>query len=90
MRTAQTYRRVILPQALVAMLPVIGSQLVFLLKDTSVVFVIQVGDITYNSQNLGTQFLAPLPTLTAALLIYMVLTYPITIGTNLVYNKLRK
>ena len=90
MRADQIYRRVILPQALVVMLPVIGSQLVFLLKDTSVVFVIQVADLTYNSQILGTQFLAPLPTLTAALLIYVALTYPITIATNRAYNRLRR
>lgn len=90
MRPHQAYRRVILPQAVVRMLPVIGTQLVFLLKDTSVVFVIQVGDLTYNSQVLGTQFLQPLPVLTAALIIYMVLTFPLTLATNYAYARLRR
>ncbi len=90
MRSHQVYRRVILPQACVRMLPVIGTQLVFLLKDTSVVFVIQVGDLTYNSQVLGTQFLQPLPVLTAALLIYMALTFPLTLATNYAYARMRR
>jgi polar amino acid transport system permease protein len=90
MRKDQVYRRVILPQALTQMLPVIASQLVFLLKDTSVVFVIQLGDLTYNSQTLGTQFLQPLPVLTAALVIYVVLTYPVTVIANLSHARLRR
>jgi len=89
MRSHQMYRRVILPQAAVRMLPVIATQLVFLLKDTSVVFVIQVGDLTYNSQVLGTQFLQPMPVLTAALFVYMALTYPLTVVANYAYNRLR-
>jgi polar amino acid transport system permease protein len=90
MRSTQMYRHVILPQAFVTMLPVVGTQFVFLLKDTSVVFVIQVADLTYNSQTLATQFLQPMPVLTAALIIYMIVTYPITVATNLAYNRLRR
>jgi polar amino acid transport system permease protein len=86
----QIYRRVIAPQAATRMLPVVASQLVFLLKDTSVVFVIQVGDLTYNSQTLGTQFLQPMPVLTAALIVYVVITYPVTLVANVAYNKLRQ
>jgi polar amino acid transport system permease protein len=90
MRKDQVYRRIILPQAVTRMLPVLASQLVFLLKDTSVVFVIQVGDLTYNSQTLGTQSLQPLPVLTAALIIYVALTYPITVAANVAYSRLRR
>ena len=89
MRSLQAYRRIILPQAVIRMLPVIATQLVFLLKDTSVVFVIQVGDLTYNSQTLGTQFLQPMPVLTAALIVYMALTYPLTLIANYTYNRFR-
>jgi polar amino acid transport system permease protein len=90
MRNDQIYRRVILPQALTRMLPVIASQLVFILKDTSVVFVIQVGDLTYNSQTVGTQSLQPLPVLTAAIIIYVVLTYPVTVAANIAHSRLRR
>ena len=90
MRKEQIYRRVILPQAFPHMLPVIASQLVFLLKDTSVVFVIQLGDLTYNSQTLGTQSLQPLPVLTAALVIYVALTYPVTVIANTAHARLRR
>jgi polar amino acid transport system permease protein len=90
MRKDQAYRRVMLPQALTRMLPVIASQLVFLLKDTSVVYVIQVGDITYNSQTLGTQSLQPLPALTAALVLYVAVTYPVTVLANVAYARLRQ
>jgi polar amino acid transport system permease protein len=90
MRKHQVYRRVILPQAFTHMLPVIASQLVFLLKDTSVVFVIQVSDLTYNSQTLGVQSLQPLPVLTAALVIYVIITYPVTVAANLAYARLQK
>jgi polar amino acid transport system permease protein len=87
MRPFQAYRRVILPQAAVRMLPVIATQLVFLIKDTSVVFVIQVGDLTYNSQILGTQYFQPMPTLTAALIIYMAITYPLTVAVNYAHKR---
>ena len=89
MRTPQLYRRVIVPQATVMMLPVFASQLVFLVKDTSVVFVIQVADLTFNSQRLGDQFLQPMAPLTVAIVGYMVLTYPITIVANRIYNHYR-
>jgi polar amino acid transport system permease protein len=89
MRSTQLYRRIIVPQAFTMMLPVIASQLVFLLKDTSVVFVIQVADLTFASQTLGAQFLEPMAALTAALVLYVVLAYPITIAGNVAHSHYR-
>ena len=47
--TYQRMRYIILPQAIPAMLPTFGNLLIELLKATSLVSLITVGDITYNS-----------------------------------------
>lgn len=85
----RAFRRIVLPQSTVMMLPVIGQQLVILLKDTSLTSVITVTELTYRSQNLATQQLDPVPILTAALLVYMLLCFPITAAANVAYRKLR-
>ncbi|HEY5112845.1 MAG TPA: amino acid ABC transporter permease [Coriobacteriia bacterium] len=74
MTTAQTQRRIILPQAFKIVIPAIGNDFIALIKDTSLVSTITVGEILNNSRLVGGltyDFLSPL--LDAAL-IYWALT----------------
>lgn len=89
MSRTQAYRRIVLPQSFVRVLPVISQQIVILLKDTSLASVITVTELTWRAQNIGTQALDPVPVLTAALVVYMLLCLPITAVGNVAYRRLR-
>lgn len=72
----QVMYRVILPQAVRRVLPVLASTWVSLFKDTSLVSVIAVGDLAYNAMQIRSQTFRILEMLTAMALIYWCLGYP--------------
>src|SRR5499433_741311 len=76
MSRAQAVRRVVLPQAIRRVLPVLASTWVSLFKDTSLVSVISVGELAYNSMRLRAQTYRVLEMLTAMAAIYWALGYP--------------
>ena len=76
MSRLQALRRVVLPQALRRILPVLASTWVSLFKDTSLVSVISVGELSYASTRVRAQSFRVLEVLTAMAAIYWVLGYP--------------
>jgi His/Glu/Gln/Arg/opine family amino acid ABC transporter permease subunit len=72
----QTTRDIVLPQAVRRVLPVLASTWVSLFKDTSLVSVISVGELAYNSMRLRAQTFRVLEMLTAMAAIYWALGYP--------------
>jgi polar amino acid transport system permease protein len=72
----QTARDIVLPQAVRRVLPVLASTWVSLFKDTSLVSVISVGELAYNSMRLRAQTYRVLEMLTAMAAIYWALGYP--------------
>lgn len=72
----QVMRKVILPQALRRILPVLASTWVSLFKDTSLVSVIAVGDLAHNALQIRSQTFRVLEVLTVMALIYWALGYP--------------
>jgi polar amino acid transport system permease protein len=72
----QAAREIILPQAVRRVLPVLASTWVSLFKDTSLVSVISVGELAYNSMRLRAQTYRVLEMLTAMAAIYWALGYP--------------
>ncbi|MCC8973559.1 amino acid ABC transporter permease [Bradyrhizobium brasilense] len=72
----QVMHRVILPQAVRRILPVLASTWVSLFKDTSLVSVIAVGDLAYNAMQVRSQTFRILEMLTAMAVIYWCLGYP--------------
>ena len=76
MRRMQAVRRVVLPQAVRRILPVLASTWVSLFKDTSLVSVIAVGELAYVSMQVRAQTFRVLEMLTAMAVIYWVLGYP--------------
>jgi polar amino acid transport system permease protein len=67
---------VVLPQALRRVLPVLASTWVSLFKDTSLVSVISVGDLAFESMRVRSQTFRVLEMLTAMAVIYWMLGYP--------------
>ena len=76
MSRTQALRRVVVPQALRRVLPVLASTWVSLFKDTSLVSVIAVGELAYVSMQARAQTFRVLEMLTAMAAIYWLLGYP--------------
>jgi len=73
-------RSVILPQAVVSMLPPFGNLLIELLKGTSLVSLITIADLTFNGQVLRSVTGDTLTVFLLVLAIYFVMAYTITLG----------
>jgi glutamate transport system permease protein len=69
MRKAQVMTLVLLPQALAAMLPTVISQLVVLLKDTALGFIIQYQELLYQGRFIGSQIQLDAPIIPVAIVI---------------------
>jgi His/Glu/Gln/Arg/opine family amino acid ABC transporter permease subunit len=76
MSRVQALRRVVIPQALRRILPVLASTWVSLFKDTSLVSVIAVTELAYVSMQIRAQTFRVLEMLTAMAFIYWLLGYP--------------
>lgn len=76
MSGAQTFFQVVLPQAWRRVLPVLASAWVSLFKDTSLVSVIAVGELTYTAMSIRAQTFRVMEMLTAMAAIYWLLGYP--------------
>lgn len=61
---------IVLPQAIVEMMPPLGNLAIQNLKDTSLVSTIAIGDLTFHAQNLRNLTLASLPIYSLTLLLY--------------------
>lgn len=77
---ARTFRRIVLPQAMPAIVPASGNLLIGMLKATSIVSVIAVQDLLYSSQLIYNQNYLVIPLLLVATLWYVVLTTLLSIG----------
>jgi polar amino acid transport system permease protein len=72
----QVYRRIVLPQATMRVLPALASTWVSLFKDTSLVSTIAIAELSYVSLQLRAQTFRFLEILTAMAAIYWVMGYP--------------
>ena len=69
----QTRRRIILPQALRVVIPPIGNDFVAMVKDSSLVMVMGVWELTYRATKMGRRYFRSLETLTVAAIIYWIM-----------------
>lgn len=74
----QTYRLVILPQALVAMLPSFGNLLIELVKATSLVSLITITELTFSGRQMVVTTGKTMEIWTLVLILYFVMAYPLT------------
>jgi polar amino acid transport system permease protein len=87
MSKAQILRRIVLPQALVRMLPAFGSLLSVTIKDTAIASVIAVPELMRQSETLAGQSFEPIEVYTFAMLAYFVILFPVTRGIDRVYRR---
>ncbi|WP_031464367.1 amino acid ABC transporter permease [Sciscionella sediminilitoris] len=77
---ARILRRIVLPQAMPAIIPASGNMLIGMLKATSIVSVIAVQDLLYSVQLVYNQNYLIMPLLLVATIWYIVLTTLLSIG----------
>lgn len=76
----RTFRRIVLPQAMPAIIPASGNMLIGMLKATSIVSVIAVQDLLYSVQLIYNQDYLIMPLLLVATLWYVILTTVLSVG----------
>lgn len=86
----QTMWYIVIPQAIKNILPALGNEMITLLKDTSLVSVIALRDVTKQAQNIVTKtYQAFVPYISLAL-IYLVIVIILTKLLDLLERRLRK
>ena len=88
MTRLQAIRTIILPQALIRMLPPIGSLIVIAIKDSAIASVVAVPELMRQSQILAGKTYRPFEIYTVAMLVYFCLCYPVARGVDAVYRRL--
>jgi polar amino acid transport system permease protein len=86
MSRRQALRRIILPQAIVRMLPAFGSLLSITIKDTAIASVIAVPELMRQSETVAGQTFQPIEVYTFAMLVYFLLLFPVTRGVDRFYR----
>jgi polar amino acid transport system permease protein len=86
----QCMRRVILPQALLVMLPTFGNNAIELLKATSVVSLISLADLTFQAQVVRSQTGSTLIPFATILLIYFALAMLISWGMRALERRMAR
>jgi polar amino acid transport system permease protein len=84
----QAIRTIILPQALIRMLPPLGSLIVIAVKDSAIASVIAVPELLRQSQVLAGKTYRPFEIYTAAMLVYFLICYPTARIIDNVYRRL--
>ncbi|HVO87037.1 MAG TPA: amino acid ABC transporter permease, partial [Casimicrobiaceae bacterium] len=87
MSRSQVLRRIVLPQAIVRMLPAFGSLLSVTIKDTAIASVIAVPELMRQSETLAGQSFQPIEVYTFAMLLYFLMLFPVTRGVDRVYRR---
>jgi polar amino acid transport system permease protein len=84
----QAIRTVILPQAVVRMLPAFGSVISIAIKDTAIASVIAVPEYMNRSQTVAGQSFHPIEIFTVAVAVYFLILFPVTRIVDFVYGRL--
>ena len=87
MSGTQVMRRIVLPQAVVRMLPAFGSLLSVTIKDTAIASVIAVPEFMRQSETVAGQSFQPIEVYTFAMLVYFVILFPVTRGVDRLYQR---
>ena len=88
MSRRQTVRTIVLPQAIVRMLPAFGSIISITIKDTAIASVIAVPEYLNRSQTLAGQSFRPVEVFVVAMVVYFVILFPTTRIVDMLYTRL--
>jgi His/Glu/Gln/Arg/opine family amino acid ABC transporter permease subunit len=89
MTKAQVLRKIVLPQATVRVLPALASTWVSLFKDTSLVSIIAVADLSYVALKIRSETYRIIEVLTAMAALYCLMGYPQAKLADWVHRKLK-
>ncbi|WP_028579895.1 amino acid ABC transporter permease [Desulfogranum japonicum] len=79
LKNHQTMRHIILPQALIRVLPPLSGQLISLIKDSAIVSVISIQELTYQGTQLMASTYMTIEVWTTIALLYLLLTFPCSV-----------
>jgi polar amino acid transport system permease protein len=88
MSRAQAVRIILLPQALIRMIPTFGSLLVITIKDSAIASVIAVPELMHQSQVIVGKTYRPFEIFSVALIVYFILCWPVARGVDRIYRRL--
>ncbi|MBN1316143.1 MAG: ABC transporter permease subunit [Anaerolineales bacterium] len=74
MSRSQTFQRIVLPQAFRIVIPPIGNEFIAMMKDSSLVSVMSIWELTYRAQKIGRQNFRNMETFIIAAAFYWILT----------------
>ena len=83
----EAIRKIILPQALIRMLPSLGSLGTFAIKDSAIASVIAVPELMRQSQIVAGQTYQYVVIYTALMIVYFLLCYPLARGVDRLYHR---
>ena len=86
---AQTYRYVVLPQALRQTLPPLAGQFVSLIKDSSLLSIIAISEFTLNAQEVSSYTFSTLESYIPLAVGYLLLTLPISLWTRWLEKRIK-
>jgi glutamate transport system permease protein len=87
---SQAMMAILLPQAITSMLPSLLSQLVVILKDTALGYIINYAELIRGGQNLSTNFGNLIPTFIVLAAIFIAINYALTAVARLVERRLQR
>ncbi len=90
MTKKQAMLHIIMPQAIKNILPAIGNEFITMIKETSIIQYLGVGDIMYNNGIVITNTYNPLPCYYISAIIYLVLTSVLGKGINIFERRLQR
>ena len=82
----QIVRMIVLPQAIVRMMPAFGSLLSLAIKDTAIAAVIAVPELMRRADAVAGQSYAPVEVFSTVMIIYFLIIFPVTRAVDMVYN----
>ncbi len=87
MSRSRAIRDIILPQAMVRMLPALGSILSITIKDTAIAAVIAVPEYMNRSQTVAGQSFHPIEVFIVAMIVYFAILFPVTRAVDMIYAR---
>lgn len=88
MTSTQAMRRIVLPQAVVRMLPPIGSTFISLFKESALVSTIEVAELMRRAHNLTAYTFRASEVFIVVAFLYFLVTYPQAIFVNFLHSRL--
>lgn len=88
--TAQTWTKVVLPQAVPAVIPALGNYLIAMFKDTPILSAIGIIEMLNQAEILGSQNFRYTEPITAVGILFLLISYPSSIGVRALERRFGK